>query len=103
LLAMIEVGGHVEVLRGRLRRFPDQLIDEWLGEIEELNLVPAGANLGWNNWEGSYRFSGGIDPSNPRSDPRVTYPIAEIGHDDPLLQSRSALTVGTISPKTSDR
>jgi CheY-like chemotaxis protein len=39
LLAMIEVGGHVEVLRGRLRRFPDQLIDEWLNELEELKLV----------------------------------------------------------------
>jgi CheY-like chemotaxis protein len=39
LLAMIEVGGHVEVLRGRLRRFPDQLIDEWLKELEELKLV----------------------------------------------------------------
>ncbi len=30
LLAMIEVGGHIEVIRGRLRRFPDRLIDEWL-------------------------------------------------------------------------
>jgi len=39
LLAMIEVGGHIDVLRGRLRRFPDQLIDEWLGELEELKLV----------------------------------------------------------------
>lgn len=39
LLAMIEVGGHVEVLRGRLRRFPDQLIDEWLKELEDLKLV----------------------------------------------------------------
>jgi len=39
LLAMIEVGGHVEVLRGRLRRFPDQLIDEWLKELEDLHLV----------------------------------------------------------------
>ncbi|MEW6691051.1 MAG: response regulator [Pseudomonadota bacterium] len=39
LLAMIEVGGHIEVLRGRLRRFPDQLIDEWLKELEELKMV----------------------------------------------------------------
>jgi len=39
LLALIEVGGHVEVLRGRLRRFPDRLIDEWLKELEELHLV----------------------------------------------------------------
>ena len=39
LLAMIEVGGHIEVLRGRLRRFPDQLIDEWLAELEDLHMV----------------------------------------------------------------
>jgi two-component system, OmpR family, phosphate regulon response regulator PhoB len=41
LLAMIEVGGHIEVLRGRLRRFPDRLIDEWLKELEELKMVEA--------------------------------------------------------------
>src|SRR4030095_5306316 len=39
LLGMIEVGGHVEVIRGRLRRFPDQLIDEWLKELEDLKMV----------------------------------------------------------------
>ena len=39
LLAMIDVGGHVEVIRGRLRRFPDQLIDEWLKELEDLKMV----------------------------------------------------------------
>jgi two-component system, OmpR family, phosphate regulon response regulator PhoB len=39
LLSMIEVGGHVDVLRGRLRRFPDQLIDEWLKELEDLKMV----------------------------------------------------------------
>jgi two-component system, OmpR family, phosphate regulon response regulator PhoB len=39
LLGMIEVGGHVDVLRGRLRRFPDELINEWLKELEELKMV----------------------------------------------------------------
>jgi two-component system phosphate regulon response regulator PhoB len=39
LLAMIEVGGHIEVIRGRLRRFPDRLIDEWLKELEDLKMV----------------------------------------------------------------
>ena len=39
LLAMIEVGGHIEVIRGRLRRFPDRLIDDWLKELEDLHLV----------------------------------------------------------------
>ena len=39
LLGMVEVGGHEEVIRGRLRRFPDRLIQEWLKELEALNLV----------------------------------------------------------------
>lgn len=39
LLGVIEVGGHVEVIRGRLRRFPDRLIDEWLKELEDLKMV----------------------------------------------------------------
>jgi CheY-like chemotaxis protein len=39
LLAMIEVGGHIEVLRGRLRRFPDRLIDEWLQELVQLKMI----------------------------------------------------------------
>jgi two-component system phosphate regulon response regulator PhoB len=39
LLGLIEVGGHVEVIRGRLRRFPDELIDEWLRELEDLKMV----------------------------------------------------------------
>jgi CheY-like chemotaxis protein len=39
LLGMIEVGGHEEVIRGRMRRFPDQLIQEWLKELEELKMV----------------------------------------------------------------
>ena len=39
LLGMIEVGGHIDVIRGRLRRFPDELIDEWLKELEDLKMV----------------------------------------------------------------
>jgi two-component system, OmpR family, phosphate regulon response regulator PhoB len=39
LLAIIEVGGHIEVIRGRLRRFPDRLIDEWLKELEDLKML----------------------------------------------------------------
>jgi CheY-like chemotaxis protein len=39
LLAMVEVGGHEDVIRGRLRRFPDQLIQDWLKELVDLKLV----------------------------------------------------------------
>ena len=39
LLGLIEVGGHVDVLRGRLRRFSDQLIQDWLKELQDLGLI----------------------------------------------------------------
>ena len=52
----------------------------------------AGANLGWNDWEGSYRFISrqAVSLEKPRSDPKMTYPIAEWGQIDPLLQTKSA-------------
>ncbi len=60
--------------------------------VEEISPVTAGANLGWNDWEGSFRFisRSAVDLDNPRSDPSVTYPVAEWGQVDPLLQSQSA-------------
>jgi glucose/arabinose dehydrogenase len=60
--------------------------------VEEISLVTSGANLGWNDWEGSFRFIGrqAVSLEQPRSDPKVTYPIAEWGQIDPLLQSNSA-------------
>jgi hypothetical protein len=60
--------------------------------VEEISLVTAGANLGWNDWEGSYRFIGrqAVSVEQPRSDPKVTYPIVEWGQIDPLLPSNSA-------------
>jgi hypothetical protein len=60
--------------------------------VEEISLVTAGANLGWNDWEGSYRFIGrqAVSVEQPRSDPKVTYPVAEWGQIDPLLQPNSA-------------
>ena len=64
--------------------------------IEEVGLVPAGANLGWNVWEGSYRFGGrgnpGVNPADFRSDPAMTYPVVEWAHTDPILLSQSAAT-----------
>jgi hypothetical protein len=63
-------------------------------QVEELSLAAAGANLGWNDWEGSFRFVSrtelGLD--DPRGDPGASYPVAEYGHSDPLLLSRAAVT-----------
>jgi hypothetical protein len=51
------------------------------GTIEEISPVTAGANLGWNDWEGSYRFVNrqAVSLDNPRGDSKVTYPVAEWG------------------------
>ena len=60
------------------------LADIGQSTIEKLTLVTAGANLGWNDWEGSFRFVGrsGVDLANQRGDPAVTYPVAEYGQRD---------------------
>ena len=60
--------------------------------VEEISPVTIGANLGWNKWEGSYRYvSRQVDPSQPRSEAGMTWPIAEFDHTDPLL-NRAAIT-----------
>jgi hypothetical protein len=60
--------------------------------IEEVSPVTAGANLGWNKWEGSYLYGrGGVDTSSPRGEAGMTWPVAEFDHRDPLLQ-RAAIT-----------
>jgi hypothetical protein len=65
--------------------------------VEEVSPVTAGANLGWNTWEGSYRFMSqrAVLLDSVRADPTVTFPIVEYGQIDPLLQSNSA-SVGVI-------
>ena len=62
--------------------------------VEELSLAPAGANLGWNKWEGSFGFISreAIDLTKRRSDPAMTYPVVEYGQLDPLFSAQSAIT-----------
>ena len=64
------------------------------GVVEEISLVERGANLGWNDWEGSFRFINlrEVSLADPRSESGLTYPVAEYAHANPLLQSRSAVT-----------
>ncbi len=67
--------------------------------VEEVSPVTAGANLGWNTWEGSFRFinRGGVSTEAPRSDPKMTYPIVEWGQFDPvLLPNSSSASVGAM-------
>jgi hypothetical protein len=76
--------------------------------VEKISAVTAGANLGWNVWEGSFRFmargttgrGSRINLETPRSDPKVTYPLAEYGQLDPLLQSGSAAIGGMVYRNT---
>jgi CheY-like chemotaxis protein len=42
LLSLIDVEGNIDVIRGRLRRFPDRLIEEWLKELVYLKMIEAG-------------------------------------------------------------
>ena len=62
--------------------------------VEEISIATAGANLGWNTWEGSFRYVGrqGVSTGSPRSDPSMTYPVAEYDQQDPVLVGRAAAT-----------
>ena len=62
--------------------------------VEELSQVTSGANLGWNDWEGSFRFISRREVSliDQQGEAGVTYPVAEYGQLDPLLQPSSAAT-----------
>ncbi len=66
--------------------------------VEEISPVTVGANLGWNVWEGNYRYISRqeVGLADPRSDPKVTYPIVEYGQIDPLLQPSSAAIGGYV-------
>jgi len=73
--------------------------------VEEISPVTAGANLGWNTWEGSFRFVGGgrptqVNATGPRGDDKVTYPVAEYSQVDPLLMNNSAAIGGMVYRST---
>ena len=62
--------------------------------VEEISLVTPGANLGWNDWEGSFRFISRREVSlaDPRGEAGLTYPTVEYAQLDPLFQRSSAAT-----------
>jgi hypothetical protein len=65
--------------------------------IEEISPVTAGANLGWNVWEGSFTYGkGGVGTDKPRGDSSMTYPVVEYAQADPLLQNSAAATIGVV-------
>jgi len=67
--------------------------------VEEVSPVTAGANLGWNTWEGSYRFVSrqAVRTDSVRGDPKVTYPIVEWDQvDSVLLDNGSSASVSLV-------
>lgn len=62
--------------------------------VEKVSLVPKGGNLGWNDWEGSYRFisRAEVEVDKPRSDSDIVYPVVEYGRYDPIMAARVAVT-----------
>ncbi|MGD9902720.1 MAG: sorbosone dehydrogenase family protein [Vicinamibacterales bacterium] len=72
--------------------------------VEEVSPVSAGANLGWNVWEGSYKFVSrqAVLTEAPRADRRMTYPVVEWDQQDPvLLSGGSSASVGVIVYRSS--
>jgi glucose/arabinose dehydrogenase len=72
--------------------------------VEKISLVTSGANLGWNVWEGSFRFipgrPGGVNMTDPRSDSGITFPVAEYDQADALFQPNSAAIGGFVYRQT---
>jgi hypothetical protein len=70
--------------------------------VEEISPVTAGANLGWNVWEGSFKFvnKAGVDLANQRGDTKMTYPVVEYAQPDPLFQPQSSMTGGYVYRQT---
>jgi hypothetical protein len=62
--------------------------------VEEISVATPGANLGWHDWEASFRFIDRthIELNQRRADPKVTYPIVEFDHHDALFGSQVAVT-----------
>jgi glucose/sorbosone dehydrogenase len=78
------------------------LADIGQNTVEEIDIVTAGANLGWNDWEGSFTYVGreGVGLAKQRADSKIVYPIVEYGQPDPLLQPQSAVTMGVVYRQT---
>jgi hypothetical protein len=67
------------------------------GVVEEISPVTPGANLGWNTWEGSFRYvQRFVSADQPRSDASITFPVVEYDQRDALLQNNSAAIGGLV-------
>jgi CheY-like chemotaxis protein len=68
LLSVIEADGNKDVIRGRLRRFPDRLIEEWFKELEELKMIELGKRVGGKTKPADITFTGSAPQEPPLPD-----------------------------------
>jgi len=62
---------------------------------EEINQITAGGNYGWNIWEGSFKYyNREVSIEDQRGDARMTFPIVEFDHTDPLFPSGRLAATG---------
>ena len=95
LLALMELEGHIDVIRGRLRRFPDRLIEEWLKELEELKMIEPGEPAGK---AADITFSGSRVPQPPLADEdSLRFAKTTVIAGATLLRSGSFLAVDRIA------
>ncbi|MDX1491066.1 MAG: PQQ-dependent sugar dehydrogenase [Pseudohongiellaceae bacterium] len=73
------------------------LADIGQNQVEEISPVPAGGNLGWNAWEGSYRYDRfQVSLDDPQGEEGLVWPIVEYDHADPLFIRQVAITGITV-------
>jgi CheY-like chemotaxis protein len=96
LLALMELEGHIDVIRGRLRRFPDRLIEEWLKELEELKMIEPGEPAGK---AADITFSGSRVPQLPplADEDSLRFAKTTVIAGATLLRSGSFLAVDRIA------
>jgi CheY-like chemotaxis protein len=95
LLALIEQEGHVDVIRGQLRRFSDHLIGEWLKELEDLKMItsaPAPRKLADFSFSGQKSLSVPLPEEDSRRFAQTTVIAGAT-----LLRSGSFLAVDRIA------
>ena len=62
---------------------------------EEVNQITAGGNYGWNIWEGSFQyFNREVSIEDQRGDPKMTFPIVDFDHTDPLFPTGRLAATG---------
>jgi CheY-like chemotaxis protein len=81
LLALVGESTHFNVIRGRLREYPDQLLEDWLAELEEIGFietVPTEADADLDFTE-LLRKKPAAPSALPQDDERIKRKLAEAG------------------------